>query len=141
MKKIIFLITSTTLLSCKPTLKRSYESNCFLYGTPEYVLKINDNGKFQFKSFLNDTIDGNWTLSKDTLILDSEYFIEASPFDIEKDSIAQRLILALEKTDSHQIGLIREEIYSALDQMQAEQYASYIFISCFPSIYKAMAEK
>ncbi len=61
--------------------------------------------------------------------------------DIEKDSIAQRLIVALEKTDSHQIGLIREEMYSALDQMQAEQYASYIFISCFPSIYKAMAEK
>ena len=89
MKKIIFLITSTTLLSCKPTLKRSYESNCFLYGTPEYVLKINENGKFHFKSFLNDTIDGNWTLSKDTLILDSEYFIEASPFDIEKDSIVK----------------------------------------------------
>lgn len=87
MKKIIFLITSTTLLSCKPTLKRSYESNCFLYGTPEYVLKINENGKFHFKSFLNDTIDGNWTLSKDTLTLDSEYFIEASSFDIEKDSI------------------------------------------------------
>lgn len=89
MKKIIFLITSTTLLSCKPTLKRSYESNCFLYGTPEYVLKINENGKFHFKSFLNDTIDGNWTLSKDTLILDSEYFIEASSFDIEKDSIVK----------------------------------------------------
>ncbi len=28
--------------------------------------------------------------------------------DIEKDSIAQRLICALEKTDSHTIGLIRE---------------------------------
>ncbi len=91
MKKTLFLIISLTLLSCKPTLKRSYESNCFLYGTPEYVLKINDNGKFQFKSFLNDTIDGNWTLSKDTLILDSEYFIEASSFDIEKDSILKNI--------------------------------------------------
>ncbi len=61
--------------------------------------------------------------------------------DIEKDSLAQRLINALEKTDSHTIGLIREEIYDALDKMQAEQYASYIFISCFPSIYKALSEK
>lgn len=61
--------------------------------------------------------------------------------DIEKDSIAQRLIVALEKTDSHNIGLIREEIYAALDQMQAEQYASYIFLTCFPSIYKAMTEQ
>jgi hypothetical protein len=61
--------------------------------------------------------------------------------DIEKDSIAQRLISALEKTDSHTIGLIREEIYDALDKMQVEQYASYIFISCFPSIYKALSEK
>lgn len=87
MKKIIFLITSTTLLSCKPTLKRSYESNCFLYGTPEYVLKIDENGKFHFRSFLGDSIGGNWTLSKDTLTLDSKYFIEASSFDIEKDSI------------------------------------------------------
>jgi ABC-type microcin C transport system duplicated ATPase subunit YejF len=51
------------------------------------------------------------------------------------------LISALEKTDSHTIGLIREEIYDALDKMQAEQYASYIFISCFPSIYKALSEK
>ena len=61
--------------------------------------------------------------------------------DLEKDSIAQRLVDALSKTDSHTIGLIREEIYAALDQMQAEQYASYIFLTCFPSIYKAMSEK
>jgi hypothetical protein len=61
--------------------------------------------------------------------------------DLEKDSIAQRLVDALSKTDSHTIGLIREEIYAALDQMQAEQYASYIFLTCFPSIYKAMSER
>jgi hypothetical protein len=58
--------------------------------------------------------------------------------DIEKDSIAQRLIDALSKTDSHTIGLIREEMYQALDEMKPEQYASYILLSCFPSIYKAM---
>lgn len=61
--------------------------------------------------------------------------------DLEGDSIAQRLVGALAKTDSHTIGLIREEMYSALDQMQAEHYASYVFLTCFPSIYKAMAEK
>lgn len=61
--------------------------------------------------------------------------------DLETDSIAQRLVDALSKTDSHTIGLIREEIYNALDQMQPEQYASYIFLTCFPSIYKAMSEK
>jgi hypothetical protein len=61
--------------------------------------------------------------------------------DLEKDSLAQKLVDALAKTDSHAIGLLREEIYSALDQMQPEQYASYIFLACFPSIYKAMSEK
>jgi phenylpyruvate tautomerase PptA (4-oxalocrotonate tautomerase family) len=61
--------------------------------------------------------------------------------DLEKDSIAQKLVDALAKTDSHAIGLLREEIYIALDQMQPEHYASYIFLTCFPSIYKAMGEK
>lgn len=61
--------------------------------------------------------------------------------DLEIDSIAQRLVEALSKTDSHTIGLIREEIYSALDQMQPEQYASYIFLTCFPSIYQAMSKQ
>ena len=59
--------------------------------------------------------------------------------DLEKDSIAQKLVDALATTDSHAIGLIREEIYGALDQMQPEQYASYIFLTCFPSIYRAMS--
>lgn len=59
--------------------------------------------------------------------------------DLEKDSIAQQLVDALAKTDSHAIGLIREEIYAALDQMQPEQYPSYIFLTCFPSIYRAMS--
>ena len=88
-KKILFLIIALPLLSCKSTLKSSYQSNCFLYGKPEYVLKINENGKFYYRSFLDDTINGNWTLSKDTLILSSDYFIEASSFDIEKDSIVK----------------------------------------------------
>jgi hypothetical protein len=79
------------LLSCKSIIKSSYQSNCFLYGKPEYILKINENGKFYFRSFLDDTINGNWTLSKDTLILDSEYFIKASSFDIEKDSILKNI--------------------------------------------------
>ncbi|MFN7044675.1 MAG: hypothetical protein ACK4M1_05720 [Flavobacterium sp.] len=87
MKKIFFLIISLMLLSCKPTLKTIYQSKCFILGEAEYVLKINNNGEFQFKSHLSDTINGNWTLSKDTLTLNSEYFIEASSFDIEKDSI------------------------------------------------------
>jgi hypothetical protein len=61
--------------------------------------------------------------------------------DLENDSIAQKLVDALAKTDSHAIGLLREEMYAALDQMQPEHYASYIFLTCFPSIYKAMGEK
>ena len=61
--------------------------------------------------------------------------------DIESDSIAQRLIDALAKTDSHSIGKIREEIYAALDEMKVEQYPSYVFLTCFPSIYKALNEQ
>jgi len=53
----------------------------------------------------------------------------------------QKLVDALAKTDSQAIGILREEIYLALDQMQPEHYASYIFLTCFPSIYKAMGEK
>jgi hypothetical protein len=89
MIKTLFLIISLTLLSCKPTLKPTYKSKCLILGEAEYVLKINDNGKFQFKSHLGDTINGNWTLLKDTLILNSEYFIESSSFDTEKDSIVK----------------------------------------------------
>lgn len=87
MKKTSLLLILVVFSSCKSTIKKTYQSNCFLHGKPEYVLKINENGKFHFRSFLDDTINGNWILSKDTLTLNSEYFIEASSFDIEKDSI------------------------------------------------------
>ena len=91
MKKFSFIIILFIILSCKSNIKSIYQSNCFLYRKPKYILKINENGKFHFRSFLDDTINGNWTLSKDTLILDSEYFIEASSFDIEKDSILMNI--------------------------------------------------
>ena len=91
MKKFSFIIILFIILSCKSNIKSIYQSNCFLYGKPEYILKINENGKFHFRSFLDDTINGNWTLSKDTLILDSEYFIEAYSFDIDKDSILKNI--------------------------------------------------
>lgn len=59
-------------------------------------------------------------------------------FDFEKDSIAHRLIHALENTDTPEISRIRKEIYVALDSMEGSQKASYVFLTCFPSIYKAM---
>ena len=59
--------------------------------------------------------------------------------DLEDKSIASRLVTALSATDSHTIGQIREEIYTALDGMKTEQYASYIFLTCFPSVYKALS--
>ncbi len=58
--------------------------------------------------------------------------------DLEEDSIANRLVSALEKNDTHEISCIREEIYTALDAMKPEQYSSYVFLTCFPSIYEAM---
>lgn len=58
--------------------------------------------------------------------------------DLEEDSIARRLINALEANDTHSISLLRAEIYNALDGMNPEQYASYVFLTCFPSIYEAM---
>jgi Fe-S protein assembly co-chaperone HscB len=71
----------------------------------------------------------------------ASHILQLNGIDLENDSIAQRLVDALAKTDSHAIGLLREEMYAALDQMQPEHYASYIFLTCFPSIYKAMGEK
>ena len=61
--------------------------------------------------------------------------------DIENDSIAQKLIKAMEKTDTHTISEVRKEMYAALDDMKPEQMPSYIFLSCFPSVYKAMADE
>jgi hypothetical protein len=58
--------------------------------------------------------------------------------DLETESIASRLVSALEKNDTHAISQIRAEMYTALDEMKPEQYASYVFLSCFPSIYEAM---
>ena len=58
--------------------------------------------------------------------------------DLEANSIAQKLIDSIEKNDTHRISQIRSEIYQALDNMPTEQMASYIFLTCFPSIYEAM---
>lgn len=89
MKKILFIIIPFIILSCKSTLKSTYQSSCFLFGQPEYILKINSSDSFYFKSFLGDSIVGKWNISKDTLILNSDYFIKKSSFDIEKDSILE----------------------------------------------------
>lgn len=58
--------------------------------------------------------------------------------DLEENSIASRLVVALEKNDTHEISRIRAEIYASLDAMKPEQYSSYVFLTCFPSIYEAM---
>lgn len=91
MKKFSFIIILFIILSCKSNIKSIYRSNCHILGEPTYTLKVNKNKEFQFTTHLKDTIKGNWTLLKDTLILDSEYFIEASSFDIEKDSILKNI--------------------------------------------------
>ena len=58
--------------------------------------------------------------------------------ELEEDSIAQRLLSAIQANDTHQISQIRSEIYASLDSMQTEQMPSYVFLTCFPSIYKAI---
>jgi hypothetical protein len=60
--------------------------------------------------------------------------------DMEKDSLAARLVNALAKTDSHTIGKIREEVFANLDGMKPEQYPSYLFLTCFPSIHEALKD-
>ncbi len=59
--------------------------------------------------------------------------------ELEPDSIAQRLLDCIKANDTHQISQIRSEIYAALDGMQAGQMPSYVFLTCFPSIYKAIS--
>lgn len=59
--------------------------------------------------------------------------------ELEAGSIAQRLLSAIEANDTHQISQIRSEIYASLDSMQTEQMPSYVFLTCFPSIYKAIS--
>ncbi|MCO6161326.1 hypothetical protein [Flavobacterium sp. NRK F7] len=75
------------LVSCKPTLKRNYESNCILYGKPEYILYIEKNNQFRIISFMNDTIEGEWSLNRNKLTLKSDSFIDSESFNIQTDSI------------------------------------------------------
>lgn len=58
--------------------------------------------------------------------------------DLEANSIAQKLLHSIKKNDTHSISQIRTEIYQALDKIPTEQIASYIFLTCFPSIYESM---
>lgn len=87
MKKIYYLLSFLLFVSCGSRLKSFYESNCHILGQTEYTLNIEKNGKFKLKSFLGDTISGDWISLNDTLILKSKSFVNSSSFDIENDSI------------------------------------------------------
>ncbi|NHN26938.1 hypothetical protein FIA58_014735 [Flavobacterium jejuense] len=85
MRNIILIFF--VFVSCKTTLKKSYVSNCILYGKPEYTLFIEKDDKFRLISYMNDTIEGKWFLSKNKLTLKSDFFINNEGFNIQTDSI------------------------------------------------------
>lgn len=88
-KKIFIIVNSFFLvfISCKATLEKNYVSNCILYGKPEYELRIDESGDFRFISYMGDTVEGKWILTKNKLILKSDSFIKEELFDVVKDSI------------------------------------------------------
>ena len=119
MKKTLFLIISLTLLSCKPTLKPTYQSKCFILGEAEYVLKINNNGEFHFildkeqkksdvilqvlENEINDfqiTINPSAKVEVNTSFKNNLNFTEASIKDIEARLVACQIVNAYSTKDS-----------------------------------------
>lgn len=88
---LLFLSISTLgCVSNSANLVGHYSSNCSLHGENSLLLLLNEDGSFQYKlAHLDTKIIGTWSVSNDSLILESKYFDRENLKELFPESIAE----------------------------------------------------
>ena len=84
---LVFLVVFSACTFRFDKTESTFSSTCILYGSPDLVITLYSNGRFEYKMPYVEDINGSWTQIKDTLVLTSERFSAVNPSEAKPANI------------------------------------------------------